>query len=71
MYYQTEQAQSFFIGEVLQPPDHVCGPPLDPLIQLYVFLVLEDLDLDAILQMGPHKGREEGDNHLPSFIGHS
>jgi len=34
---QSEQAQLpklVFVGEVLQPPDHLCGPPLDLLQQL-------------------------------------
>ena len=27
-------------------------------------------DLDAVLQMGSHKGREERDNHLPVHADH-
>ena len=59
---QTEQAQlpqPVFVGEVLQPPDHLSGPPLDSLQQLPVFLVLGAPDLDTVLQMGPHEGRVE------------
>ena len=40
---QAEQAQlpqSVFVGEVLQPSHHLCGPPLDLLQQLPVFLEL-------------------------------
>jgi len=65
---QAEQAQIlqlFFTGEVLHPSDVPHGPPLVPLQQLYVFLVLEAPYMDTVLQMGPHEGREEGDNHLP------
>ena len=49
---QAEQAQlpqPVFVGEVLQPSDHLCVPPLDPLQQLPVFLVLGAPDLDAVL----------------------
>ncbi|KAK4816040.1 hypothetical protein QYF61_011048 [Mycteria americana] len=36
--------------EVLQPLDHLRGPPLDPLEQVHVFLMLGALELDAVLQ---------------------
>ena len=62
---QAQLPQPVFIGEVLQPSDHLCGPPLDPLQQLPVFLVQGAPDLDSVLQMGPHEGRVERDNHLP------
>ena len=58
-FLQAEQAQlpqPVFLGEVLQPSDHLFGPPLQPQ-QLPVFLVLETPDLDAVLQMGPYKGK--------------
>ena len=51
-------------------PDHLCGSPLDPLQQLSVFLLLEAPHLDAVFQMGPHKSRVEGDNHLPVPASH-
>ena len=41
--FRAEQAQllkPFFIGKVLQPSEHLCGPPLDLLQQLTFFLVL-------------------------------
>jgi len=41
-------------------------PPLDPLQQPHVFPVLGAPGLDAVLQMGPHEGRAEGDNPLPA-----
>ena len=65
---QAEQAQllqPLFTGEVLQPSDHLCGPPLDPLQQLLIFPVLGTPDLDALLQTGPHEGIVERDNNLP------
>ena len=37
---QPQLSQPFLIGEVFHPSDHVCGPPLDPLHQLHVLLVL-------------------------------
>jgi len=43
---QAEQAQfpqPFLTGEVLQPSDHLSGPPLDPLQELHVLLVLDVL----------------------------
>jgi len=70
---QAEQAQfpqPTFVKEVLQPSDHLCGLPLDPLLQLYIFPVWEAPDLDTVLQLGPHKGRVEGSNHHPSPAGH-
>jgi len=33
---------------VPQPPDHLCGPPLDPIQQLSVFLVLGTPYLDTV-----------------------
>ncbi|SGA33935.1 Uncharacterised protein [Chlamydia abortus] len=47
---QTKQAQfhqPFFTGEVLQPSDHLCGPPLDLIQQVCVFPVLGAPGLDA------------------------
>ena len=32
--------------------------------------MLEALDLDTVLHMGPCEGRLEGDNHLPHPAGH-
>ena len=42
-FLQAKQAklpQPLFIGEVLQPTDHLCGPPLDLLQQLRTLPVL-------------------------------
>lgn len=49
-----------FTGEVLQSSDHPHCPPLDPLQQHHVILVL-----DSVLQMGTYEGRAERDNPLP------
>ena len=40
---QVQFPQPFLIEEVLQPSDHLSGPPLGA------------PGLDAVLQMGPHK----------------
>ena len=58
------QSQHFFTGKVLQPSDHSCSPPLDPLQQLHIHLVLRAPGLETALQMGPNRGRAEGHNHL-------
>ena len=50
--------------DVLQPFDHLCGPPLDLYQQLCIIPVLEATFLDTVVQMGTHKDRIEGDNHL-------
>ena len=36
---QVQFPQPSLIGEVLQPPDHLNGPPLDPLQESYVLPV--------------------------------
>ena len=47
---EPQLSQPVFVGEVVQPSDHLCGPPLDLMQQLGVLLVLGDLELDAVLQ---------------------
>ncbi|KAK4822567.1 LOW QUALITY PROTEIN: hypothetical protein QYF61_016136 [Mycteria americana] len=42
-------------GEVFQPSDHFCGPPLDLLQQVHVCLVLRTPELDAVLQLFIHQ----------------
>jgi len=37
---QPQLSQPFLTGEVLQPSDHLRGPPLDPLQHIHVFLML-------------------------------
>ncbi|KAK4824277.1 hypothetical protein QYF61_012837 [Mycteria americana] len=58
-------------GEVFQPSDHFCGPPLDPLQQVHVFPVLRTPELDAVLQVGSHQRGAEGQYHLPRPAGHA
>ena len=60
-----------FIGEVLRPSDHLHGTLLFLLQQLHIFVVLGAPDLDAVPQLGPHKGREKGDNDISCSAGHS
>ena len=62
---QTQLPQLVFTREVLQASDHLHGPRQDLLQQQYVFLVMEVPSLDTVLQLGPHKGKAERDNHLP------
>ncbi|KAK4818403.1 hypothetical protein QYF61_012324 [Mycteria americana] len=47
---QPQLSQPVLIGEVLQPSDHFCGPPLDLLQQVHVFPVLRAPELDTALQ---------------------
>jgi len=63
---QFQFPQPFFTGEVLQLSDYLHGHPLDSLQQLHLHIipVLGAPGLDIVLQMGPHKGRVEGDNCL-------
>jgi len=70
---QAEQAHLLhpvFLGKVLQLSDQLNGPPLDRLQKLHVFPELEASGLNAVIQMGPHKGRVQGDNHLTCTAGH-
>ncbi|KAK4807440.1 hypothetical protein QYF61_001991 [Mycteria americana] len=62
---QPQLSQPVLIGEVLQPPDHFCGPPLDPLQQLHVLLVLRTPELDAVLQGGLTRAEQRG--RIPSL----
>ncbi|KAK4827142.1 LOW QUALITY PROTEIN: hypothetical protein QYF61_014736 [Mycteria americana] len=47
---QAQLSQPVFIEEVLQPSDHLHGPPLDLLPQVHVLLTLGAPDLNAVLQ---------------------
>ena len=58
---QAQLPQPFFLGEVLQPSDHLCGSPLELYGQLSILIALGDCDVDAVLQIGPHGGRVEGE----------
>ena len=52
---EAQFLQPFLIGEVIQPSDHLCGPPLNSFQELCVFLVLGAPGLDTVLQVGTHK----------------
>ena len=67
----TPLSQPVLTGEVLQTSDHLCGPPLDPLQQLYVLFVFRAPDLDAVLHLESLKSRVKGQNHLPQSAGHA
>lgn len=41
-----------FTGEVLQPPDHLCGPPQSSLQQFHIRLTLGAPELNALLRWG-------------------
>ena len=66
---QAQFSEPFLVGEMLQPSDHLSGPPLEPLQELHILPVVGVPDLDAVLQMGPHKSRVEGYYHLPLTAG--
>ena len=50
---QPQLSQPFLVAEVFQPSDHLCAPPLNPLQQLYVLLVLGAPELHVGLQVSP------------------
>jgi len=49
---------------VLQPSDHLRGPPLDLLQHLHVLLMFGAPELDAGLQVGSQESRVKGQNPL-------
>ena len=51
---QAQFSEPFLVGEVLQPSDHLSGPPLG-LQESHVPPLLGAPGLDAVLQMGPHE----------------
>ena len=62
---QTQVAQPFLIGEMLQALYHLCGPPLDSLQEIPVFFILGSPGLDAVLQVRLDQGRVGWEEHLP------
>jgi len=68
---QPQLSQPFLTGEMLQPSDHLCGPPLDPLQHLHVFPVLGSPELDTGLQVGSQQSGVEGQNPLSQPAGHA
>ena len=47
------------------------GPPLDLFEQVHFLLILGAPELNAVLQVGSHKSRVDGQNHLPQPAGHT
>jgi len=64
---QPQFPQPVPVGEVLQPSDHLCGPPLDLLQQLHVLPVLGTPELNTVLQVGSHK-YEKGNLHFLFYL---
>ena len=65
-FQQVQVSQPFLMREMLQDLYHLCGPILDSLDQQFpVFFELQSPELDIVLQMLPHQGRVEGEDHLP------
>jgi len=56
---------------VLQPSDHLCGPPVDLLQELHVLLVLGSPELEALVQVGSHQSGVEMQNHLARPADHA
>jgi len=52
---KTELRQSFFKQQFLQPFDHLCGCPVDPLHYVCNFLELWGPELNTVLQVSPDK----------------
>ena len=68
---KPQSSQPVLIGELLQPPDHSCGPALGVLQQLHILIImLGTPELNTVLQVGPHNNRAGGDNYLPRLVGH-
>ena len=68
---QPQLPQPFLIGEVFQPWDHFCGPPLDPLQHVHLFPMLRASELDAGLQLRSHQSGVEGQSYLSQPGGHA
>jgi len=68
---QPQLSQPVLIAEVLQPSDHLRGPPLDPLQHIHVLPMLGAPELDAGLQVGSHENGVKGQNPLPRPAGHA
>ena len=49
---EPQLSQPVLLGVVLKPSDYLYGPPLHPLQQLHILLVLGAPELEAVLQGG-------------------
>lgn len=73
-FLQGEEAwllQFFLAVQVLQPFDHLFGPPLDPLQSVWHFLELWGWELNTALQVQPDRHSEEWDEHISVSASHS
>ena len=68
---QPQLPQAVLVGEVLQPSDHLCGPPLAPLQHIHVLPMLGAPELDAVLQVGSQESGVKGQNPFPRPAGHA
>jgi len=50
---------------------HLCGLSLDSLQYVHISLILESPVMDKVLQVGSHKSRVEGKDHLPQPAGNT
>jgi len=71
MAEQTQFAQPFLTGEMLQALHHLCGSLLDPLQEIPIFYVLGSPELNTQLQVRPDQCRVEREDHFPWPTGHS
>lgn len=55
LHSTSSWTQNFFTGQVVQPCDHLRGPPLDPFQSAHIFLELWQSKLDMVHQMQPDK----------------
>lgn len=64
-------SQPFLAWELLQSPNHLCGPWLNSLKA--AFFELRDPELDAIfhMRMWPHQSKGEGEDHLLQIAAHA
>ncbi|XP_069737412.1 ubiquitin-associated protein 2-like isoform X2 [Phaenicophaeus curvirostris] len=68
---QEQLSQPVLIWKVLQPSDHLHGPPLDLFQEFHILLTLRIPELDTVIQMRSNKRRIEGQNHFPQPAGHT
>ncbi|KAK4829890.1 hypothetical protein QYF61_007282 [Mycteria americana] len=57
---QPQLSQPVFIGELLQPSDHLHGPSLDSLQQVHVLIMLGAPELDADFRWGLTRAEQSG-----------
>ena len=63
---QPQLSQPFLTGEVLQPSDHFCGPPLDPLQQVDLFPGLQSWTQDS--RLGLTRAEQRGRITSPDLL---